>query len=431
MTQQQREAIAGTLRASSFDPAGDLREQRPLFEKMVTAAPVPADVVTTPGQLGGVPVIRVDIPGTTTDGVILYFHGGFFAIGSAAASVGLASDLARKARMPVVTVDYRLAPEHPYPAAPDDAMSAYRGLLASGQDAARVALAGESAGANLAVVTLAAIARAGLPQPTSAVLMSPWADLAGTGDSIRTKADADPAVTAGAVRVRARDYLGDADPRDPAASPVYARLAGLPPLLIQAGSHEVLLDDAIRLAARAARDDVAVTLDVVPGVPHVFQAFAAVLDEGEAALTRAGAFLRQHIAARDTMTDSAANEAANKALVLKVLTELFEDRDVSALDRYYTDSLIQHNPQVPDGTDELRARVTANPNLHHQTGMVAANGDIVMVHGRYEGLGPKPMVGVDIYRVEDGRVAEHWDVLQEEVSPTSSGHPMFTVPGRG
>ena len=172
MTQQQREAIAGMLRASLFDPAGDLREQRPLFDQMIAAASVPADVVTTPGQLGGVPVIHVDIPGTTTDGVILYFHGGFFAIGSAASSVGLAAD--------------------------------------------------------------------------------------------------------------------------PAVSPIYARLAGLPPLLIQAGSHEILLDDAIRLAARAAHDDVAVTLDVAPGVPHVFQAFAAILDEGQAALTRAGAFLRQH-----------------------------------------------------------------------------------------------------------------------------------------
>ena len=193
MTQQQREAITDMLRVSPFNPAGDLREQRPLFDKMIAAAPVPPDVVTTPGQLGGVPVIRIDIPGTTTpDGVIMYFHGGFFAIGSAPASVGLASDLARKARMPVVTADYRLAPEHPYPAAPDDAMTAYRGLLDSGQDVARLALAGESAGATLAVVTLADIARAGLPQPTSAVLMSPWADLAGTGDSLKTKADVDP-----------------------------------------------------------------------------------------------------------------------------------------------------------------------------------------------------------------------------------------------
>jgi epsilon-lactone hydrolase len=294
MTQQQREAIADMLRASPFDPAGDLREQRPIFEKMISAAPVPADVVTTPGQLGGVPVIRVEIPGTTTGGVILYFHGGFFSIGSAATSVGLAADLARQARRPVVTVDYRLAPEHPYPAAPEDAMTAYRALLDTGQDIAQVAVAGESAGANLAVVTLAAITRAGLPEPTSAVLMSPWADLAGTGDSLKTKADVDPALSPGAIPIRARDYLDGADVRDPAVSPLYGSLAGLPPLLIQAGSNEILLDDAIRLAARAADDDVAVTLDVVPGVPHVFQAFAAVLDEGKAALARAGAFLRVH-----------------------------------------------------------------------------------------------------------------------------------------
>jgi acetyl esterase/lipase len=295
MTQQQREAIASMLRASPFNPAGDLREQRPLFEKMVTAAPLPGDVVTTGGQLGGVPVIYVDIPATTTDGVIMYFHGGFFAIGSAAASVGLASDLARQARMQVVTVDYRLAPEHPYPAAQHDAMTAYRALLEGGQDVARVALAGESSGANLAVVTLAAIGRAGLPQPTSAVLMSPWADLAGAGNSIKTKAGVDPVITAAAIRVRAEDYLNGAGASDPAVSPVYGSLAGLPPLLIQAGSHEILLDDAIRLAARAAYDDVAVTLDVVPGVPHVFQAFAALLDEGQAALTRAGGFLREHL----------------------------------------------------------------------------------------------------------------------------------------
>jgi acetyl esterase/lipase len=297
MTQQQREAIASMLRASPFNPAGDLREQRPLFEKMIAAAPVPADVVTTTGHLGGVPVTYIDIPGITAGGVILYFHGGFFAIGSAADSVGLASGLARAARMQVVAVDYRLAPEHPHPAALNDAMTAYQALLDSGEDVTRVALAGESAGANLAVVTLAAIGRGGLPQPASAVLMSPWADMAGLGQSITAKADADPVITAEAVRVRARDYLNGTDASDPAVSPVYGSLAGLPPLLIQAGSHEILLDDAIRLAARAAFDDVAVTLDVTPGVPHVFQAFAGVLDEGEVALTRAGAFLREHTAA--------------------------------------------------------------------------------------------------------------------------------------
>jgi len=125
-----------------------------------------------------------------------------------------------------------------------------------------------------------------------------------------------------------------------------------------------------------------------------------------------------------------ANEAANKALVMKVLTELFENRDGSAIDRYYTDRLIQHNPLFADGTDELRERVTQSTTVRHQTSMVAADGDIVMVYGRYEGIGPKPMIAVDIYRIEDGRIAEHWDVLQEEVSPTASGHPMYTVPGR-
>jgi len=198
MTQQQREAVAGMVRASPLDPAGDLSEQRPLFDKMIAVAPVPADAVTTAGQLGGVPVICAGIPGTTTDGVIVSFHGGFFAIGSAATSVGLAADLGRQARMRVVTVDYRLAPEHPQPAAPDDALTACWALLDSGQDVARLALAGESAGANLAAVTLAAIPDAGLPQPAWAVLMSPRADLAGTGDSIKTKADVDPAITADA-----------------------------------------------------------------------------------------------------------------------------------------------------------------------------------------------------------------------------------------
>lgn len=297
MSQQQREAIKSLLAQSPLDPAGDPLVQRPLFEQMITAIPVPADVVATPGHLGGIPVITIDIPGITTEGVILYFHGGFFAIGSAAASIGLAASLGRQAQMQVITVDYRLAPENPYPAGLTDAVTAYRALLDRGQDMSRVAVVGESAGANLAIASLIEIQRSALPQPSSVVALSPLVDLTGSGASITAKADMDPVITAEAVRRRAKDYLAGADATDPLVSPIFADLRGLPPLLIQVGSHEVLLDDATRLATRAAGDDVAVTLEVTPGVPHVFQAFADHLDEGAAALNRAGAFLRSHVEA--------------------------------------------------------------------------------------------------------------------------------------
>lgn len=291
MSQQQREFIDTLMRNSPLDLGGDITEQRVLLHQLLTSEPLPDDVVVTPDTLGGVPVLSVEIAGQKQEGAILYFHGGGYAMGSAEASVGLASDLGRRSRMRVVTVDYRLAPEHPFPAAPDDALAAYRELLAREGDSARIAIAGESAGGNLALVALLRIRDAALPQPFATVVMSPWTDLAGTGLSSTTKADVDPALTASGLRTRAGDYLGELDPATPNASPIYADLTGLPPLLIQVGSNEVLLDDATRLAVRAAADNVAVTLDVVPKVPHVFQAFAAHLDEADDALDRAGAFL--------------------------------------------------------------------------------------------------------------------------------------------
>jgi acetyl esterase/lipase len=288
VSQQQRDALDQLLRDAPLDLGGDVAEQRVIFEEMMAAIPVPADVTTSARSLGGIAVVNV--------GVIFYLHGGAYAIGTAASSVGLASDLARRAGARLVTVDYRLAPEHPYPAAIDDAVAAYRGLLDSGVAASAIAIAGESAGAGLAAATLVALKHVGLPQPSGAVLMSPWVDLTLSGESISGKAGVDPALTPEGLRRRAVDYVAAGEQRAELVSPIFADLTGLPPLLIQAGSHEILLDDATRLAARAAAADVAVRLEVTPGVPHVFQAFAAMLDEGDTALTSAGEFLRDHLA---------------------------------------------------------------------------------------------------------------------------------------
>jgi acetyl esterase/lipase len=296
VSQQQRDALDQLLRDAPLDLGGEVAEQRVIFAEMMAAIPLPADVTTSSGSLGGVPVVNVEIAGNDHVGVIFYLHGGAYAIGTAASSVGLASDLARRAGARLATIDYGLAPEHPHPAAIDDAVAAYRGLLDTGVAASAIALAGESAGAGLAAATLVALKHVGLPQPSGAVLMSPWADLTLSGDSIVGKAAVDPALTPEGLRRRAVDYVADGDRRAELVSPIFADLTGLPPLLIQAGSHEILLNDATRLAARAAAADVAVRLEVTPGVPHVFQGFAAMLEEGDAALTRAGEFLRAHLA---------------------------------------------------------------------------------------------------------------------------------------
>jgi acetyl esterase/lipase len=291
MTRQQRQALDELVRHGPLDVGGEITEQRAIFHEMIAAAPLPADVSAKQGELGGVPVVTVRLPGPEPTAVILYFHGGAYALGSAPDSVGLAADVARRAGATAISVDYRLAPEHPFPAAVDDAVAAYRALLDEGVPSARVAFVGESAGGGLVAATLVALKDAGLPQPASAAMFSPWADLTVSGASMTGKAALDPALTPEALRTRARDYLGDRDPAAALASPVFADLSGLPPLLIQVGSHEILLDDAVRLAARAAEHDVRVDLQVWPEVPHVFQGFAALLDEAGAALDAAAAFL--------------------------------------------------------------------------------------------------------------------------------------------
>ena len=228
--------------------------------------------------------------------MILYFHGGVYVIGSAVFSVPLVGDLVRRTGTRAITLDYRLGPEHPYPAAVEDARAAYEGLLAQGVAPEQIALAGESAGGGLAVATLLALRQAGVPLPSCAFVMSPYVDLTLAGETLATKRDLDPLLTPDGLRTRVPDYVGGADASDPLISPIFGDLSGLPPMLIQVGSHEVLLSDALRLAARAASADVPVTLEVTPGVPHVFQAYAALVDEAAAALDRAAGFLHAHLA---------------------------------------------------------------------------------------------------------------------------------------
>lgn len=295
MSRSQLRQITELLRSSPLDLGGDVTVMRQVFDEMLAEAPMPGDARTTPVSLGGVPVIEVGAGPATAPGAILYFHGGGYALGSAARSVNLAADIARRTHRPVYTVDYRLAPEHPYPAAVDDAVAAYQGLLAQGVPPHSVAVAGESAGGGLALALLLRLRDERLALPAVAAVMSPWADLTGTANSLRSRAALDPSLTSDALAARAADYLDGADPLTPYASPARAYLHGLPPLLVQVGSAEILLDDALDLAARAARDDVAVTLETFPGAPHVFQGFAALLDEGRAALDRLGAFLRSHL----------------------------------------------------------------------------------------------------------------------------------------
>jgi epsilon-lactone hydrolase len=299
MNQPERKSFPELLSAIPPQDRGDLSVLRPLFEEFMLQTPLPTDVSLRETKLGGVPALEISMPEATTDAALLYFHGGVFALGSARASAGLACLLARQARAKVLSVDYRLAPEHPYPAAPDDALAAYRCLLDTGIRPERTALFGESAGGALALGTLVAARDLGLAQPGATVLYSPWLDMTLAGASMKSKAAVDVVLAPDRLRGNVADYAGDADPASDALSPLFADLHGIAPLLIQCGSNEVLLDDATRLAVAAAAANVAVQLDVTPEVGHVFQASAPELDEADAALARTGAFLRAYLQLAD------------------------------------------------------------------------------------------------------------------------------------
>jgi monoterpene epsilon-lactone hydrolase len=296
MSKEQQLQLDAILRQGGLDTSADVPTLRAAFSELMAQVPVAPDVQQNPLEIGGVAGVEVTVQGNEAENVILYFHGGVYVIGSAASSVPLVGDLVRRTGTKAITLEYRLAPEHPYPAAIEDARAAYVGLLAQGIRPDQIALAGESAGGGLVVATLLALRDAGVPLPSCGYLMSPYVDLTLSGETLAEKRKVDPLLTPDGLRARVADYVGGADAADPLLSPIFADLRELPPLLIQVGSHEVLLSDALRFAGRAAISDVSVTLEVTPGVPHVFQAYAGLLDEAGAALDRASDFLNTKLA---------------------------------------------------------------------------------------------------------------------------------------
>ncbi len=236
---------------------------------------------------GGVPAEWVFVPGNEENDIILYFHGGGYTAGSLATHRDLVSRLAKETGRRVLAADYRLAPEHPFPAAVEDAVAVYRWLLNDkGLAPDKIVVGGDSAGGGLTLAALVKLRDAGDPLPRAAFCLSPWTDLAVTGESVTAKAEADPFIEPQALTYLADQYLQGADPRTPLASPLYADLTGLPPLLIQVGERECLLDDARRLGDKAEAAGVDVTIDVWDEMIHVFQSFAPVTPEGKAGIRR-------------------------------------------------------------------------------------------------------------------------------------------------
>ncbi len=273
---------------------------------MMAQMVVPDGLRITETTLGDRPALYVE-PGTETrTGTILYFHGGGWVFGSPETALSLTGNLVARTGLTAYSLDYRLAPEHPFPAAIEDALSAYRALLDSGEDPSTIAFAGDSAGGGLTVTTCLAARDAGLPMPAAIVAFSPGLDATRTGESMDTKAGIDPFFTRESLGHTGAMYLAGADPHQPLLSPaVLADLTGFPPMLLQSGTDEVLLDDSTRMAARARAVGVDVILDITADVPHVFQSFASVLDEADQALDRAALFLTQHVHFPDTAAKSA------------------------------------------------------------------------------------------------------------------------------
>jgi epsilon-lactone hydrolase len=298
MTWEQRAKIDSMLRGiEPPEPVRTIEEHRAWYAALMSRMIVPDGTRTTEVDLAGLRTLLVEPEGESRPGTILFFHGGSWVLGSPETELCLTAGLVVRTGFRAYSPDYRLAPEHPFPAGIEDTLSAYRALLDDGSDPSTIAFAGDSAGGGLTVTTCLAARDAGLPLPAAIVAFSPGLDLTRTGESMEAKAGIDPILTRAGLELTGAMYMAGQDPRQPLLSPaVGADLTGFPPMLFQVGTNELLLDDSTRLAARATAAGVDVILDITAGVSHVFQTYAGILDEADQALDRAALFLRQHIA---------------------------------------------------------------------------------------------------------------------------------------
>lgn len=284
-------ALLASRQPAPGAPPPSLADRRAAMDRVGEMAALPEGCFHEPVTLGGVRCERVAPRGALEGRTILYLHGGAYTLGSPRSHRPMVARIAEAARSVAIVVDYRLGPEHRFPAAVEDATAAYRDLLVQGADPRRVIVAGDSAGGGLAMALALALKGADLPQPAGFFVISPWADLTQSGASYGTKAESDPTISKAGLDENARMYLGGLDARDPLASPIFGDFEGVAPVLIQTGSEEALLSDSIVLADALAHARVEVRLEVWPEMIHVFQAWGAVLQAARRAIGVAGAWM--------------------------------------------------------------------------------------------------------------------------------------------
>jgi len=298
MPSPEHESVVEALR--KMPPLGsgeefDLAAARRSMEILSANPIIPDGTVFEKVVASGVPAEWVSLPGSDPTKTVLYLHGGGYTLGSIDTHRGLAARIAEASGTRVLIIDYRLGPETPFPGAVDDATAAYVFLIDQGIAPERIAIGGDSAGGGLTFATLVHLKEKNRPLPGAAFALSPWVDLEGLGESMETRAEADPMVEKEELVRMGQLYLGDADPRPPLAAPLYADLADLPPILVQVGTAEILLDDSIRIVERLRDAGVAVELQQFEDLIHVFQAFAPIVPESVAAIEKIGAFVKSHL----------------------------------------------------------------------------------------------------------------------------------------